>query len=196
MTGPDFFYRIYIDIPFRTEKSKMQIIRISPKSFKIILTKDDLALSGNDNTYEQDGFSKDFFTKIIDEANRQYGADFGSGVIDARFFEDKCGGGELFLCEVTSKSCVEAYAVFAESSDDIICLCKRINSIFKSYSSLYFDGKYYILLLNLHNDDQIAISILHEYGFCKKISAVYAWSLEEHSKKILSDNAVSILAST
>lgn len=175
----------------------MHIIKISPKSFKIILTKDDLAFSGADSAYESYGFSKEFFTKIIDEANRKYGADFGSGVIDASFFEDKCGGGELFLCESGSCDYPDAYAFFTKDSDGIIRLCKRIKPLLSdTYSSLYCNECEYALLLSLCDDKDFLLSVIKEYGECKKISRFEMWALQEHSKALIESKAIDVLSAT
>ena len=75
----------------------MHIIKISPMSFKIILSKKDLQRHGVNNILEHADISGDFFAEIIEETNRLYGNPFDEGPLDADFFESKDGGGELFI---------------------------------------------------------------------------------------------------
>ncbi len=193
MTQSGICCKLYIVINQRKE-IKMQIIKISPKSFKIILTKDDLTLSGMENTYDYLGFSKEFFAKVIDEANEKYGADFGCGVIDAEFFEDKYGGGELFLHEAHALSSTNAYAFYAQQSEILIRLCKRLGKGV-SDSTLYCGDNIYILMLFLCDGSDFLQATIKEFGTLKKLSDFGVWEIQEHSRILIKDSAIEILAS-
>ena len=89
----------------------MHIIKITPCSFKIVLSKEDLKRHGIDNILEHADLSGDFFADIIEQTNRLYGSPFKEGAIDAEFFEGKDGGGELFICS-SKKVCKSTFYIF------------------------------------------------------------------------------------
>lgn len=169
----------------------MHIIKITPVSFKIILSKEDLQRHGIDNILEKSDISGDFFAEIIDKTNALYGCPFTDGAIDAEFFESKDGGGELFLCQAKSAHKAITYLFRCQDLESLIALCKRLNTPdTKNDSRLYFDdGKYSLLIFCLERNGFL-LSILKEYGSASEISRLQTWLLEEHANIIFSENAI------
>ncbi|MBR2021512.1 MAG: adaptor protein MecA [Clostridia bacterium] len=168
----------------------MHIIKISPVSFKIILSKEDLMRHGVENILNHADISGDFFGEIIEQTNRLYGNPFVEGAIDAEFFESKDGGGELFL--VSSKKSIKSttYLFRTESSDALISLCRRLSEQSTiAESRLFFDeGKYSLILLCQKGDDFL-VSLMKEYGTVSEISLLQRWLLEEHARLIIDKEA-------
>ena len=128
----------------------MHIIKITPKSFKIILSKEDLQRYGVENILESPDISGELFTEIIERTNTLFGHPFTEGAIDAEFFESKDGGGELFITKHIHKNEDTVYVFTAKESDRIYMLCKRLGQEeFITESRLYHDGNVYQLVLRL-----------------------------------------------
>lgn len=165
----------------------MHIIKISPVSFKIILSKEDLQRNGVENIFEHAEYSGDFFAKIIEKTNALYGNPFKSGSVDADFFASKDGGGELFI---SKKSCF-SYLFRTKSLDNLISLCKQLSLGLRPQSStLYFDDGIYCLLTEYDFKDEILVSRIKEYGDFRASGIFEKWLLEEHGKLLISGNAV------
>ena len=169
----------------------MHIIKITPRSFKIILTKDEL-IRGKDDISD---ISDDMFRHIIDEANRLYNNPFTGGTIDAEFFASKDGGAELFLTKGPDKTENAVYLFKTDSSDILISLCKHLKSKGFTYASrLYFHDDIYKLAISPTDKNNLFSHLLSEYGEAKKISPLQKWILDEHARIIISDHAVNILS--
>ena len=167
----------------------MHIIKISPMSFKIILSKKDLQRHGVNNMLEHADISGDFFAEIIEETNRLYGNPFDEGPLDADFFESKDGGGELFISKrKTQKNTV--YCLESEKIDNLISLCKRIYTYNKNDSRLYYFNGKYSLLIYLREKDHALYSILSEYGQVSEVGKFHTWTLDEHGDLLIKDDAV------
>ncbi len=167
----------------------MHIIKISPVSFKIVLSKDDLKRHGVENILNNPGFSSQFFADIIEETNRLYGAPFSEGAVDAEFFESKDGGGELFLCKSKRKD--TTYLFRTTDSDSLFDLCVRLSkNHLPSDSRLYLDEGRYSLVLFYPETDDFLLSCMKEYGKAAEISPVQKWLLEEHARTIIEKYAV------
>jgi hypothetical protein len=167
----------------------MHIIKITPQSFKIILTNDEL-IRGKDEFCD---ISDDMFRHIIEETNRLYGNPFDRGTIDAEFFASKDGGGELFIS--LSKQNENMYLAFtSKSSDDLLMLCRRLAKSSGTYkSTLYYGGGEYTLVIMCEGGGFL-LSLLKEYGNARRISPLSLWVLDEHAKKIVEGNAVGTIA--
>lgn len=173
----------------------MHIIKISPHSFKIVLSKEDLMRHGVDNILDNTDISGDFFAEIIEETNRIYGSPFKEGAIDAEFFESKDGGGELFICSST-KVCKSIFYLFtAHDIENLISLCKRLysNYIYND-SRLYFNDGKYSLLIHCPKRDITLFSILKEYGNASEITKFCIWLIEEHAQFLINENAIKTIA--
>lgn len=174
----------------------MHIIKISPVSFKIILSKEDIQRCGVSNIFEHSELSGDFFTEIIDETNRLYGNPFTCGSLDADFFESKDGGGELFISKRV-KSEGRTYIFTTDNPENLIMLCKRLYTLdIKDDKGLYFCNGNYSLLIYSEKRDSILFSVLSEYGNVSKATKLNIWHIQEHANVIIEKNAVSIFANT
>ena len=170
----------------------MHIIKITPQSFKIILTKEDLARD-RENITEETDISEEFFRKIINETNRLYNNPFAQGTIDAEFFASRDGGGELFISRVKENKNTNL-AFVTSSSDCLTMLCKRLAHKRNTYkSTLYHNGEKYTLVI-MGESDGILLSLMKEYGDAKEISPFFVWALDEHEEKIICDDAIGTIA--
>lgn len=173
----------------------MHIIKITPCSFKIILSKDDLARSGRDNIFNHTDISGDFFAQIIDETNRLYGNPFTEGSVDAEFFASKDGGGELFLSKSNTEYKHTYYIFITQSTDSLVMLCKRLSFSGITYdSSLYHADGNYSLIIFSEKRDSLLLSVLKEYGSASETSSFRTWLLDEHASIILEKDAVTTIA--
>lgn len=169
----------------------MHIIKISPVSFKIVLSKEDLVRHGVDNILNHADISGDFFEEIIYETNRLYGNPFNEGAIDAEFFESKDGGGELFLYSSKKAGKKTTYLFRTNSSDSLVSLCLRLSGHhIPSDSRLFYDDGKYNLLLFYPKRDDLLLSCMKEYGTAFEVSRLQCWLLEEHAKVVLDKGAV------
>ena len=177
----------------------MHIIKITPCSFKIVLSKEDLMRHGVDNILEHADLSGDFFADIIEETNRLYGSPFKEGAIDAEFFEGKDGGGELFICSSKKVHKSTFYLFTTYELENLISLCKRLvtKSHIQNDNRLYFDndGKY-SLLIHCGKRDDTLVSVMKEYGNASEITKFKISVLEEHSLLLISENATRTIAQT
>ena len=168
----------------------MHIIKISPVSFKIVLSKQDLKRHGVENILHHTDISGDFFEEIMNETNRLYGNPFTYGSIDAEFFESKNGGGELFLCKSKSTCGVITYLFKTSDSDVLFSLCKRLSGFDFCYDSkLFLEKDVYSLLLLCRERNDFLLSVIKEYGKVSEISRLQVWLLEEHSALLIDSHA-------
>ena len=174
----------------------MHIIKISPVSFKIILTKEDLTRHGVENILHHTELCGDFFEEIIRETTLRFENPFRDGAIDAEFFESKDGGGELFITRGKRKSKNATYLLSCGDIERIFSLCQALyDSSFKPYKSrLFYDGENYQLLLTYKNDDSFISSFLKEYGNVSQANKLQIWVIEEHSKPLIKENAVGTIS--
>ncbi len=169
----------------------MHIIKITPVSFKIILSKEDLQKHGVENILEDERYSGEFFAEIIDRTNTLYGSPFKEGAVDAEFFASKEGGGELFIsCSQKNNSHV-TYLFKTKSLDNLISLCCRLLRCHSHKSStLYYEEEIYCLLLTFDAKNDLVFSRIKEYGHLKASGEFERWSLEEYGKLLIKDNAI------
>lgn len=169
----------------------MHIIKITPQSFKIILSKEDLQRHGVENILEDEGFTGDFFAEIIDRTNALYGCPFIEGSVDAEFFASKDGGGELFLSTAKKKSPGFTYLFRTSSLENLISLCgSLIDTHLPRCSTLYLDGGIYCLMMEYEEKNDFLISWIKEFGELKKSGEFESWLLEEHAKTIVKGDAI------
>ncbi len=171
----------------------MHIIKISPQSFKIILSKHDLEEYGDENPFNTTRYTGEFFEDIIQRTNALYDNPFIGGTVDAEFFESKDGGGELFLSLRHEKTV--SYIFSTDDTEVLISLCKRLvsNGII-CQSTLYFHDGNYRLLLGLDSPDTITVALIREYGNMPSASDYEKWLLDEHAKVLCSEKAVEKIA--
>lgn len=169
----------------------MHIIKITPKSFKIILSKEDLQRFGAGNIFDYPDMSGELFSEIIERTNALYGSPFTEGAVDAEFFESKDGGGELFITKHICESSDVTYVFEASCSDRLRSLCKRLRKMgLSGESRLFFDGNSYKLILKLKETEEITKAVIREYGELKKAGKMSLWQIEEHAKLICPSDAI------
>jgi len=172
----------------------MQIIKISPQSFKIILSKSDIEEYGESPFGTQD-YNQRFFEDIIHRTSTLYGISLSEGTIDASFFESKDGGGELFLSVCCGKE--GAYIFSTDNTEVLISLCKCLTSSGTHIpSTLYSDGGIYRLTLKLCTQSAMTLALIREYGKAEKAGDFEIWHLDEHAKVLCRENAVERIASS
>lgn len=166
----------------------MYIIKITDESCKVILSKDDLSKYGDD-VFFGGKTSEKFFEDILSlfpHSHRQ------SSVAHADFFEDKFGGGELFILFSKNKS-LQNSQTFIFSSDsingviDVCCAISRIPS--KEESSLILYKNKYRLIIKTTKNVPYLKELLKEYGDCIVGDNLDLWIMEEHGKTIIENNA-------
>ena len=174
----------------------MNIIKISPVSFKIILTKEDLSRYGVENILHHTELCGDFFEEIIHKTNAMFDSPFSEGAIDAEFFESKDGGGELFITGSKRKSKNITYIFSADDIEKVFSLCQRLDTPnTKPYESRLFAGeKNYRLLLTYKEENTLIPSFLKEYGNTLKADRLSVWVVEEHAKLLSGNDAVGTIS--
>lgn len=173
----------------------MHIIKISPVSFKIILSKEDLQRHGVENILHHPDISGEFFSEIIEKTNELYRNPFTEGTIDAEFFESKDGGGELFISRHKEFHDRQTYLLSTGSFESIIQLCKRLYKTGAvSDSGLYYENGTYFLTAVCNMESSLTASIISEYGLCKKIGKIKLWHIQEHAKTLIKSNAAQTIS--
>lgn len=174
----------------------MQIIKISPKSFKVILSKEYLL---TDTDFENNAFYENLLRKIINEISEREGVYFSrASKISAEMFDCSDGSAEMFIsCDekITSYKCV--YLFETKECDALFSLCGRLcfSSLLPFSSELYYQNKSYFLSLYYENESETAKAIISEYGSVKKASLIRLLQLSEHAKLICPSNAINLFAS-
>ena len=169
----------------------MYIIKISDLSYKIILSQSDFQKYGTD-IFDGGEVSKTFFYDVIEKVNSEHTAVKKSSVIQADFFEDKFGGGELFLYFSDTSRHSSTYILQSRDFEDIITACKIINEKSPSTQSklFYKDGLFY-LALYCNEKEKEPFPALYEMGKLFKADNLFLWHLEEHASTLMEANAVS-----
>lgn len=172
----------------------MHIIKISPQSFKIILSKSDIEKYG-ELPFETADYNRRFFEDIIHKTGMLYGLSLSEETIDANFFESKDGGGELFLSVGCGKE--STYIFSTDNTEVLIGLCKCLASSGTHIpSTLYSDGGVYRLALRLCTKNAMTLAVIREYGNIEKSGDFEVWYLDEHAKVLCGENAVEKIASS
>ncbi len=173
----------------------MYIMKISKDSFKIILSREDLSKYG-ENVFNGGDISKQFFTDILTKLNPSYSGHSHDYIAHAEFFEDKFGGGELFICLYNGMDDKNVLVFESYDFEDIIGACKtalRFDS-FKESKLILCQSVYYLLIYTSDKENYLQ-NYLKEFGKCSRASSLFIWHLVEHGKIIFSSNAVENTAS-
>lgn len=173
----------------------MYIIKISDLSYKVILSQSDFGKYGND-IFDGGENSKIFFGDILDKVNQTYSERRKTAVIHADFFEDKFGGGELFLYFADNSCSTDNYVLSCSSFEDIITSAKIIKDFKKAFNSkLIFMKEQFFLILNpLQKESELPLS-LYEMGKLTKANDLFIWHLEEHGCIIAQSDAIETIVS-
>ena len=171
----------------------MYIIKITDNSYKIILSKNDLS-KYPEEIFKGGETSKLFFSDILSDLHTDRVHVAGSCIAHAEFFEDKYGGGELFICFHQNKSNYICYQFSSQNIEDIINICLAANrtDIIKA-SKLFLCSENYHLLLFIDEENPLLKGIIKEFGSCTTASELEVWQLEEHCRILIDRNAVNVI---
>ena len=201
----------------------MDLILISSDKMKVILDKNDmknLNISADELDYQKSE-TKRAIWEILDTAKRRTGFDTDRCKLCIQVFTSPDGGCEIFItknplpsprqktdsqfqrCSLHTKALKEGIYIHL-NFEELLELCKRLdNTSFLFESSLYLKSRnQYILLLHFtppckdisgHSESGIP-QFVYSYGVIFPVDTVYAASVEEHCKEIISDNATSVIA--
>ena len=167
----------------------MYIIKISSDSYKIILSKEDLNEYGS-NVFDGGESSKRFFSVILEKVASSHQNSVKSCIAHAEFFEDKFGGGELFLCLCAEKADLCGYKFSSGYIEDIVSVCKAVENMGIDTSSKLFEcnGLYHIFFFTSKDNLRLK-NIISEYGECKNAEKILLWQIEEHGRVLLASDA-------
>ena len=171
----------------------MYIIKITDNSYKIILSKNDLS-KYPEGIFKGGETSKRFFSDILSELHPDRVHDASTCIAHAEFFEDKYGGGEMFICIHKNKSERICYQFSSRNIEDIINICFAANrtGIIKE-SRLFLCSQNYHLLLFIDEENATLKGIIKEFGSCANTSELEIWQLEEHCRILIDRDAVNIV---
>ncbi len=172
----------------------MQIIKITPRCFKAILSKNDLGAYGEKDLSDYK-WQKALLCRVISKARQLYGSEFSKKNLYAEFFQSKDGGGEIFITSKEQASATFVYLFKTQSFENLVLLCKRLYSLKKPVrSSLYlYKGNYCLTVFGDEKSTYIK-NILAEYGSAELTSQNKMLHIAEFGKKICANNAVSCFA--
>ncbi len=167
----------------------MHIIKISTNSFKVILSRSDVEKYGP-SAFDGSDSSRKMLNHILSQIHTDGKKTCGS-ITHAEFFEDKFGGGELFL-RLSGKSTPTSRYIFSSSSvEDIIDVCRVISSKYSGVSSrlLIEDGIY---RLTIFSKEALPLftETVGEFGNVTKASKSDIWLSEEHGRVLIPCRAV------
>ncbi len=171
----------------------MQIIKITPHNFKIILSPTDMKSYG-ENIFNYSEYNEKLFSDIINKTNEIYGNPFSEGAVDASVFESKDGGAEIFLSAHAVKRGGASYIFSTDSLDDLTSLCVSLEARCPLCKSvLYLCDGIYCLILTSPSEKYLFLPFLREFGEARNCSDCDIWHLEEHAKLLCAKNAVHII---
>lgn len=168
----------------------MYIIKISDDSYKVILSKEDLNKYG-ENVFEGGENSKRFFSEVLTRVAENGYREKNACIAHAEFFEDKFGGGELFLSLGKALEHHSRYVFSSKSIDNVIGVCEMLSKACRCVSSrlLANEGMYYLLIFTQKEIPHIG-GILGEFGNYMKAEKLLIWLLEEHCRVLINSDAV------
>ena len=189
----------------------MELRLVNENKLKIILTNEDMALL--DLTYEEMDYNDNIDTQrilweILDKAKQQTGFDARSAKIYVQLHPDKSGGcfmyvtkgetqtqkGDPYTYEKKYKSKLytgvkkKRVLYMFDNSEILLKVCNQLNLLgYAGKSDIYADkNKYY---LYIEDNREPGIDLISEYGVLIN-NPFFGFYLDEHTKKILSPEAV------
>ena len=198
----------------------MELKLLSENKLKIILTNEDMArmdITCEEMDYDGDTNTKRVFWEILDYAKRQTGFDAAAGPVAIRVEDKKDDGCSILVTKTDSHKRKNEHVKYSgsassytrsfsplytgtkkkrliymfESSDGLLEACRQLmlaeydgkSDIFASESDR---GRYYLYIEDNH---ERCLSLVSEYGVLIN-NPIFAFSFDEHAKKILSSDAV------
>ena len=191
----------------------MELRLLNENKLKIILTNEDMA--SLDITYEEMNYDDDLGTRrvlweILDQAKRQTGFDAGKEKIYVNVHPDKSGGcfmyvtktdeplaqykGDPYTYEKKYKSKLytgikkKRVLYMFENSETLLEACRQLSmNGYNGKSDIFADaGRYY---LYIEDNREVSVDLISEYGVLIN-NPFFGFYLDEHTKKILSNEAV------
>jgi len=191
----------------------MELRLLSENKLKITLTNEDMALL--DITYEEMDYPDDLGTRrvlweILDQAKRQTGFDAGKEKLYIQVHRDKGGGCFMYVEKVEEpqgypKSDPQVYEkkyktklytgvkkkrvlYMFDNLENLLEACNQLNLIgYNAKSDIFADEKKYYLYIE--DNREPALELLSEYGILIN-NPYFSFRLDEHTKKIMSGDAV------
>lgn len=167
----------------------MYIIKITDKSCKVILSKKDLNKYGS-NIFDDKEASSDFFNDVLSLLPH---SEEKRIIAHADFFEDKFGGGELFILfgHEDKPSKQNVFVFVSESIEEIIRVSHALSSdSYIAESRLILNEEKYHLVLKTAGFAPYLKERLGDYGNCKRAADIDLWTLEEHGKILIENRAI------
>ena len=173
----------------------MYIIKITPHSFKVVLSKNDLVTFGKNKNFNDNKIPKAFLGRLLKKAKNEHGISFDTDLVEAEFFQSKDGGGELFVNSYPSKENSVTYIFSTDNFENLVYLCKRYSHLSIIYQSRLIKAeKRYCLVLYMQRNDNFLISGIGEYGDVVKVSKGKIMRICEQGKIICKNRAIQCIA--
>ena len=161
----------------------MYIIKISGDSYKIILSADDLK-EYPEKLFNDADSSKQFFSDIMRTLDGNEPKNDTRSIAHAEFFENKSGGGELFLCLYSKNREKIYYILECDNWENNLALALQLREKLNSkYTSLCRPA---YLRSSTYNQELAPYSLLLEVGACgnsleeaKRAAALVATELSD-----------------
>lgn len=189
----------------------MKIEMLENQTVKIVLSSSDMA--GFNLTYDEMDYqspaTKRVIHGLIEKVKKELPIDLTNGRLFIEAFPYVDGGCILYVNIIdTAQKKAQAKSTKAGFStpiiyrfsnlNDLSALAYRINQMYNHVilkSSLYLhEQKYYLLLYTYFKMDNHLSALLNEFGVLHGKGAVIASIIKEHSKEIISSNAIEILS--
>lgn len=174
----------------------MQIIKISQKNFKVILSKGYLLSETN---CKSNIYYEKLLKSIISEISKSEGAFFShSSKVCAEMFDAKDGSAELFISFDENITYRKSTYIFQTCDCDVLfSLCYRLYNakLLPLSSELYLQDENYYLLLYYESESMVTKAVISEYGNVTDATFLSLLRLSEHAKLICPSGAVFSFAS-
>ena len=189
----------------------MEYKLVNENKLKIILTNEDMALldiTPEEMDYDNTG-TKRIFWEILDKAKHQIGFDAGSEKLFVQVYPDKNGGCLMYVTKDVQKGNPYTYEkkyksklytgvkkkrvlYMFENSETLFEACEQLNLTGYTGKSDIFadDSKYY---LYIEDNREQSVELVSEYGVLIN-NPLFGFYLDEHTKKIISSDAVKIFS--
>jgi len=194
----------------------MELRLLNENKLKIILTNEDLALL--DITYEEMDYEDDIGTRrvlweILEQAKRQTGFDAGKEKLYVQVHPDKSGGCFMYVTKESGETKTypksdpyiyekkyrgklytgvkkKRVLYMFDNCETLFELCCQLNRTgYNGKSDIYADDAKYYLYIEEKDGRDISLGLMSEYGVLIN-NPYFGFYLDEHTKKILSGDAV------
>jgi len=189
----------------------MEYKLVNENKLKIVLTNEDMALldiTPEEMDYDNTG-TKRIFWEILDRAKHQIGFDAGSEKLFVQVYPDKNGGCLMYVTKDAQKGNPYIYEkkyksklytgvkkkrllYMFDNSENLLEACQQlVLTGFTGKSDLFADDSKYFLYIE--DNRETALELISEYGILLN-NPYFGFCLDEHTKKIISSDAVKIFS--